>query len=49
LLQKHDVRFAWVRGHAGDPENERSDRLAGAAALGPGLAEDEEYVQSTCA
>lgn len=45
LLQKHDVRFAWVRGHAGDPENERSDRLAGAAALVPGLAEDEEYMR----
>lgn len=45
LLQKHDVRFAWVRGHAGDPENERCDRLAGAAALGQGLAEDEKYVR----
>ncbi len=45
LLQKHDVRFIWVRGHAGDPENERCDCLAGTAALGPGLAEDEEYVR----
>lgn len=26
------VRFAWVRGHAGHPENERADRLARAAA-----------------
>ncbi len=28
VLQKHDVRFHWVRGHAGHPENERADRLA---------------------
>lgn len=31
LLQKHDVRFHWVKGHAGHPENERADRLATAA------------------
>ena len=31
LLQKHDARFHWVRGHAGHPENERADRLAVAA------------------
>ena len=28
LLEKHDVRFMWVKGHAGHPENERCDRLA---------------------
>lgn len=28
LLEKHDVRFVWVKGHAGHPENERCDRLA---------------------
>ena len=28
LLEKHDVTFNWVRGHAGHPENERCDRLA---------------------
>ncbi len=28
LLKKHDVRFVWVKGHAGHPENERCDRLA---------------------
>jgi ribonuclease HI len=24
----HDVEFVWVRGHAGDPNNERCDRLS---------------------
>lgn len=24
----HDVRFKWVKGHAGHPENERCDQLA---------------------
>jgi ribonuclease HI len=27
----HNVRFVWVKGHAGHPENERCDRLAVAA------------------
>jgi ribonuclease HI len=28
---RHRVSWAWVRGHAGHPENERADRLARAA------------------
>ncbi len=28
LLEKHEVTFNWVKGHAGHPENERCDRLA---------------------
>lgn len=28
LLEKHEVEFVWVKGHAGHPENERCDRLA---------------------
>lgn len=28
LLERHDVAFVWVKGHAGHPENERCDRLA---------------------
>ncbi|MDE5767895.1 MAG: ribonuclease HI [Oscillospiraceae bacterium] len=28
LLEKHQVKFIWVKGHAGHPENERCDRLA---------------------
>ena len=29
---RHEVHWEWVRGHAGDPDNERVDRLARAAA-----------------
>ena len=28
LAQRHDVTWHWVKGHAGDPENERADTLA---------------------
>ena len=31
-MQPHTVRYHWVKGHAGHPENERCDRLATAAA-----------------
>lgn len=29
--RRHEVEWRWVRGHAGDPMNERADRLAAAA------------------
>jgi len=35
LFRKHSVRFKWVKGHAGIPENERCDELAVAAANSP--------------
>ena len=28
LLERHNVQFAWIKGHAGHPENERCDHLA---------------------
>ena len=28
LLDRHNVTFVWVKGHAGHPENERCDELA---------------------
>ena len=31
---KHKVEWAWVKGHAGHPENERADALARAAVPG---------------
>lgn len=33
-VARHRVRWEWVRGHAGDPMNERADALARNAALG---------------
>ena len=30
--EPHKIRFHWVKGHAGHPENERCDRLATSAA-----------------
>ena len=32
LLERHQVTFVWVKGHAGHPYNERCDRLATAFA-----------------
>jgi len=31
--QPHRIEWRWVKGHAGDPDNERADRLASDAAL----------------
>lgn len=36
----HRIRFIWVKGHAGHPENERCDRLATSAADGEGRIPD---------
>lgn len=43
LLEQHDVRFEWVRGHAGDPDNERVDRLAVGASRQRNLPRDPGY------
>ncbi len=43
LCEKHEVEFRWVRGHAGDPENERCDQLAVQAARGQDLQIDDGY------
>jgi ribonuclease HI len=40
LLARHSVHFHWVRGHAGQPENERCDALARAQAGRSGLPRD---------
>ena len=44
LCEKHNVEFEWVRGHAGDKENERCDKLANEAATQKSLLRDEAIV-----
>lgn len=39
----HTVTFAWVRGHVGNAENERCDRLSLQAARQPDLPSDAGY------
>jgi ribonuclease HI len=43
VYRRHTVTFKWVRGHAGNPENERCDCLAVAAAQSPRLLNDTGY------
>ena len=38
--EKHQVKFNWVKGHDGHPQNERCDKLATAAADGDNLIDD---------
>lgn len=40
---RHRVKFQWIKGHAGHPENERCDQLAVEAAEGEGLLVDEVF------
>jgi ribonuclease HI len=40
---QHEVRFEWVKGHAGNVENERCDVLANKAAATQELAADPGY------
>jgi ribonuclease HI len=40
---KHQVRFVWVKGHAGNRGNERADYLSLRAARGKTLAVDAAY------
>lgn len=44
--KKQKVKFKWVKGHAGNPENERCDALAVAAAQGNRLLEDSGFTQN---
>ena len=39
----HEITFVWVKGHAGDPGNERADYLAVSALRQPDLPPDPGY------
>lgn len=43
IYKKHKVEFKWVKGHAGNSENERCDVLAVRAAEMANLAADKGY------
>jgi ribonuclease HI len=43
LCAKHEVEFKWIRGHSGNPENERCDLLSMRAAARKHLAPDLGY------
>jgi ribonuclease HI len=43
LCERHQVEFRWIRGHAGNLENERCDQLCIAALRKSNLAADEGY------
>ena len=43
LQKKLKIKFVWVKGHAGNPENERCDELAVNASLSSNLLIDEGY------
>lgn len=43
VYPKHKIRFQWVKGHAGNIENERCDELAVQSSFGPKLLIDEGY------
>jgi ribonuclease HI len=43
LCRQHQVKFVWVRGHAGHKENERCDQLATQAAQKPNLPADTHF------
>ncbi|MFP4369378.1 MAG: ribonuclease HI [Candidatus Kapaibacterium sp.] len=46
-LRDHNVKFKWVEGHAGNPDNERCDELCKAAAMdNDNLHIDREYESS---
>lgn len=47
LARSFRLKFHWIKGHAGHPENERCDRLAVEAYSRPGLPPDEGYEGST--
>jgi len=47
VYRQHEVTFHWVKGHAGNPLNEKVDELAVAAYKTGNLLVDEGYEAAT--
>lgn len=43
VYKRHKVKFKWVKGHAGNPENERCDQLAVMSSMGHNLQIDHGF------
>ncbi len=43
LVKHHEIEFVWLRGHTGNPDNERCDQLAKQAAQQTNLPPDRAY------
>jgi ribonuclease HI len=46
VYQQHHVSFCWIKGHAGNVENERCDQLAVQSAQQKTLSVDQAYIDS---
>ena len=46
VMEPHQISWHWVKGHAGNVENERCDELANEAVVGENLLEDEGFEDS---
>ncbi|MCX7816840.1 MAG: ribonuclease HI [Syntrophales bacterium] len=44
LCERHEVSFVWLKGHDGDPHNERCDELSREAAMKNNLPEDPGFL-----
>ena len=45
VVDQHDVKFIWVKGHSGHEENEKCDQLANQAAKSDDLYIDEGFIE----
>ena len=43
VMEPHQISWHWVKGHAGNVENERCDELANEAVVADGLLDDEGF------
>ena len=52
LAANHEIKWHWVKGHAGHPENERADALAGTldgiATIASGASASDAWRESHC-